>query len=454
VQKKLPCQYLCKLEKMHQKISKSMSFQILKKTTAEALLDQAVGVKGRYRIEVVSPERGTSYFPFGEGFRDNAILDAGLNAMAAGFAGGVHETGNAFYDGARLTNYIGKQAVAMYGSSDNPTVGGMTDLVAKLAETGTSQSGDSLAEPVRGGDTLAESFFVSDESQISGSGSITFTSTYDFYPVMAPTTVREAGFRTKGRTMSTDNVVFADPSDISQAKGVMFSRFVLPTAVTLNTTQFLRITYAFTINIPALITPQPITLSSGDFDASGSLRLVGTYASLFGTIDFSTGEANTPTSPAGTIMYNSSPDLYFNNDRIGFMPIIQSNMRDGASRATTSSTARMIAGSTNFSALNSAFVGGPVGVGRHGFQEGNVLSPIQIFNVASGGTDSRYREARYTFGVANPNTASQIGGILFNGTGHTSKGLFWKFDNNPIKEPTKTLAVTLRQTVTRSPIPA
>ena len=100
------------------------------------------------------------------------------------------------------------------------------------------------------------------------SGSRTFRKVYDFPFPSSGLTVYEMGVRTPfGGT------------------GI-FSRFVLPSPLYLQTTQFARLYYDFTVSCPAIVSGIPITgLPVGTVNPSGTMKLCGTFGNIFGSMD-------------------------------------------------------------------------------------------------------------------------------------------------------------------------
>lgn len=228
--------------------------------TREVEIGTETLIKGMWKIEVVCPN-GEIKKPLGDEWRPNLLMTRGLLSLA-----GVLD------DWQSIASLM---RVAQYGNrTNNPTDRGYNGGVVN--STWGSITNDTQLNGIFGwsgyssvgsaGNTVVDNYQI---------GSRTFTKTYDFLATPNMQTVKEiiitdynSGDRGTGR---------AD-SDI-------LSRFILPSPVVLEQYQFLRLTYALQVTIPAIVTPINIDVQSGDFNGLGQLKCIGQFYNIFGSMD-------------------------------------------------------------------------------------------------------------------------------------------------------------------------
>lgn len=231
--------------------------------TREVEIGTETFVKGMWKLEVVCPN-GEIKKPFGDEWRPNLLMRRGLQQLVGGLD--------------QHTTIASLMNMAMYGNvvtspTDRTFNSGIVGGPAYASITNDSQVGifgySSFSSVGAAGNTVTDNLTT---------GSRTFQKTYDFLATPNPQTVKEI--------LITDNVT-------SQARGSglaaadILSRFVLPSPVPLAQYQFLRLTYALQITIPAITAAGEINIDvqSGSFNGLGKLRCFGSFNNIFGRMD-------------------------------------------------------------------------------------------------------------------------------------------------------------------------
>jgi hypothetical protein len=413
------------------------------------IVDLGLGVKGQYKISVVT-ERG-KYYPLGEEWHDNLILDKGLDAVACGFTGGPKATttadniigtkGYEFHGGGKLSNWIGKNAVCMLGKNTTPPVGSHVDLLSKELETQ---------------DVVPGSFVASDSAEIQSTSTFWAQCAYAFPPRAEDHTYWELGMRTAG-TFNHLNTALFTTNDLNPSS-VAYSRIVLSRPLLLLAGQFVEVTFRLSINVPALTTPQVFNFVDPNGTISASCKLVGKIRDLFGSWDVD-GNENTDPAPTGLSPYYRGPyvpgmfpnfaHMFHDNTLNGMSPIVQSIFGVPDSFASRTAGAIMVQGVTSFPSFDSTFPGFTrVGKYVHGPRV-RLDSTDDCVHIPPIGYNNFYMTASYRFYGDNPVHPSTVNGILFNAACVNNKGLFVLFDSPRIKEPTQFWQIVLKQRAIR-----
>lgn len=186
------------------------------------------GLRGRYFFEIVRPD-GTVKRPFGEHWVENVVLNSGLEMM---------------FNGASPSNNIsdlwftGVMAYARVGTGNTPADQTQVALVNQVGATGNY---DTTGNSTSGN--------VSDAS-IDG----VLRRVFIFDPPSVNVNLNEVGV--SNSPILTEN---------------LFSRTVLPFTITIQTDEFLRLTYELQISIPGFL----VFGYSGGFTFDGEVRGCG-----------------------------------------------------------------------------------------------------------------------------------------------------------------------------------
>jgi hypothetical protein len=329
--------------------------------------------------------------------RKNLIVDTGIDLMMGQLVNTPDSNSTTNYG---IPNII---RAAGYGSSATPALVTDTALVALIDYTTTSTQ------------TCSYTFDTID-------GYAEYSRVYDFSAVTGTTIVNEIG-------------IFSFVPGSPAAN--MLSRVVLPSTVTLALGQFLRLTYSLRVSVPALVgSGSPIALASGTFDGSGQLKLVGKYQNIFGIMsslgvpDYTKLDSD-PAACAGWLM-------------------------SGSIRRTVGGylAAQMAPAGTVFPSVNTSISFTPVGTGAGLISSAAYSSGTVIGTYTANGQG--YLDITNTFPATNPAASTNIGGILFRATSAATyasstfkSGWFWKFNTTQLKEANNSLALNVRQTVSR-----
>lgn len=361
--------------------------QILKKNYVETATDVEIGLGGSWKVAVVDAATGHEHYPLGEEFRPNLILNQGLD-MFVGHAGQFFQSNSGHSSQAGTILGI---ATARCGTNNT---------AAAVAQTGLISQTQSTVTPTPG--------YACTSVRNVAAGSSTFTKSFDFSVVTSGSTLYEAA-------------ISADGTNSGGAGSRIFTRFTFAPSVTLVAGQFLRLIYALKCSIPATLAPIPVTLENGGFVGNGSIKAVGTFAELFGTL--TTNGLYQDSAWAG---------------QVGYMPA-------GWGGAGLQAQAYLLSSTADFPAVDTATSLTSEGVTIN--KSPNVTS---VAYVAGSGT----RALTYIFPAANPVADAVIGGILFNAGGvsggaRLTDGWLWKFDVPQTKHATKALVVNMTTTITR-----
>jgi len=341
-------------------------------------------IGGEYKVSIVDTNRGNvEFFPFGDTWHKNLILNRGLESFIVPYYVGIWgnrppslskifftNSGNGIFWGAST------------GTSAAAVVATQTGLQGTLRQTSTTNV-------VGSGLTI--------DDMVTGSRSMQVATQF------AATAVR----------ITDINEAVINSAFISSQSATPFSRFVFPSTITLEIGQYLIITYRITGSIPSIVTDIPVSVSSNGFDASGTIRTVGTYDNLFGGID-----ANGGSGIMGSCY-----------------PYVTSNY-PSYTNVAYSGTSYMLSATAAFPAAGSALSTSAVGTGVSMTASGNLYATPYV-------SGSKQSTINLMFPAGNPAATTNIGGILLNGTNGTSYGTMWKFNTPQAKDAGKVLVASL-----------
>lgn len=360
------------------------------------MLNLSPEFSGEWIVEVFDRSTGKTAFPFGNTFRKNTLLSVGIQEILHASYSLVH----GIYNFQTIPVFLAGGA-AIGGGSTPPTSSdtGMETLLQTSTTMLTSHREYSCKY---------------EDDVINGSRS--YTRVFDFAEFSNPTTIREAGLYS------------------TVLSNTYYSRFLFPVAINLLGNQNIRLIYKFTAKIAAIKTPISVSYgSSGGFDPSGQIKLVGNFNDVFGAMDSSGKpiiiDGDTPISCVVPFCETYHP-------------------HSGSSAAGVIPTAYWIKSGQPFSAVNSHASFEIVG---SGLSSGSVF----LSGFVSG---QNYRDCTYIFDGGNPDgTGDFVGGILFTNkilstNESENRDITWagwmlKFNEAQAKEAGKKLSITLRSYV-------
>lgn len=237
--------------------------------TREVEIGTETLVKGMWKLEVVCPN-GEIKKPFGDEWRPNLLMRRGLQQLVGGLD--------------QHTSIASLMNMAMYGNvisspTDRTFNSGIVGSPAYTSITNDTQVGifghSSFSSVGGAGNTVTDDL---------NTGSRTFQKTYDFLATPNVQTVKEILITDHGLTQSRGTGL---PTTVAWGSGDMLSRFILPSPVVLAQYQFLRLTYALQVTIPAITAAGEINIDvqSGSFNGLGKLRCFGSFNNIFGSMD-------------------------------------------------------------------------------------------------------------------------------------------------------------------------
>lgn len=201
------------------------------------------GVSGEYKIIVVK-QNGAITYPLGKKFHKNLILNSGLDML--------------FVNGA---------AGQGFGS------------VFTVCRAGTGNTAVNIAD-------------------VTLSNQVSFSTSFDAAAGANGTTIdtlasRAIHKRTFNFGVAASNVNYNEVgfSNNSSSVSNLFSRVILPATVTVLTGEILKVVYQLSCTLLQTTTGSEVTLSNGGFNGTGSIKCVGAYSSIFGSIAANGSEA-------------------------------------------------------------------------------------------------------------------------------------------------------------------
>jgi hypothetical protein len=375
---------------------------LLIKKWKEFEVETRAGFGGKWMVEIINAN-GTIEKPFGDKLRNNLITNSGID-LAMG-----RTTNAPNYKTTAPIAYTIPNIIRQAAYGNNPTPAQVTDTDLTVSRVLTS---DPDGNTVGAGDTSSAQDCTVEYD--TAAGFARFTRVYDFPIVTGDTFINDIGIYSQNSSSARN----------------LFSRMVLPFMITLTAGQFLRLTYVLQVNIPSLITPIPVTVTSGGFNGGGQFKLVGSYQNIFGTM-----------SDRGVPTYTLLDSAHA---RMGGWL-----MNGSVNTANTNrTTAHMVPALVDFPAVNSPLNFTQVGTTINSSSAGMVFG--------SYGTGQGYQDITYFFNAGNPTPTSNIGGIIFCSVTSATEvltnpkyGWYWKFNTTQEKDPNFILAINVRQSVVR-----
>lgn len=326
-------------------------------------------LKGRYRFEIHKQD-GSVELPFNGNWVDNTVVNSGVDMMFTAGTAGSSEYGFLVpITYCRLSNNDARPVVA-------------SDPSSWLLQFQQRQSNSYVASTVGGSATVNSVSYGSDSNWIWA----TFQRTFVFAPGGVDYNWNGVGVSNSGGNLD-----------------YLFSRVPLSPVVTVLGTEEFRVIYQLQVKIP--INSAATVLSSDTFNGDGSVRVIGTNAEIFGSIN-----ANGSSSGAG--LNSVAHILRGNGTPTGLL------LSNAAFPSTGSSIIPSYAGSSQADATASA-----------------VTAPTY----ATGNLHTDWTASWY----ANKPAALQnnVRSILL---GTTSAGIQWLMSANQTKSPAKRLDATFR----------
>lgn len=346
-----------------------------------------LGIGGTWNVSVVSGDSET--FPLGHDYKNNLILNYGLDVLAesksyCNVSGTNFNTIPAFlYADAAIGNGTG------IASGEDV---GLHNLI-------------SFSSGVKTGACSVEDSYTS--------GYRIYKKVYDFPYPASPISVSEIGVRTPyGGTG-------------------FFSRFLTTGGnINLQPTQFLRLYYNFKVTCSGITGAIPISMSTASITGDGNLKLCGRFDDIFGGM-------NSDGKPI--IVNGDSP-------RGSFMPYCEPFCVEvpGCTNECFG-TSYMVKTGIAFPSANSVISTEWIGARLE-----EALLSVSGHPYVSG---DFYRDITYKYEYTNPAASELFGGYLFTQTKtdreNTVDGWLWRFNNDQNKLNTKQQTIVLRQSVNR-----
>lgn len=314
------------------------------------------GVSGEYKIVVVSPD-GSIKYPLGDRFHKNLILNSGLDML--------------FGNGQAGQGFASVFTACRAGTGN--TAANIADVVLSN-QVSTSTSYDALAG--------ANSTTI----DTANSRSI-HKRTFNFGVAVSNINYNEVGFSNNSSSVSN-----------------LFSRVVLPATVTVLTGEILKVVYQLSCALLQTTTGSSVVLSNGGFNGAGSIRCIGAFASIFGTVNSN-----------GSETVNQAPDF------LGRL-----------------STAWLLTNAA-FPGINTALSPAYAGVSEPDSRSATAVGPY------TAGTF--FKDLTYVWTASVPaSTVATVRSVMFN---NVSNGSLWLFNTNQTKANTVSLTLVNRISWTR-----
>jgi len=361
---------------------------ILKRNYIEGEATVGASFGGTWKVAIVNASTGAVHHPFGDKFRHNLILNQGLDL----FVGSATYYNDSSVGGATAAHLVSTLSRAGVGTSTTAAANSQTGIQAGAVYTQTATSG-----------------FNHSTTDDTGAGSRTFVRSYDFAPVASPVTYNEA-------------VIEAQRQNIGALYA--YSRFVFPSGVSLVAGQFLRLSYALKITVPCIVTPINVTISNGGFTGDGTIKLVGTFNTIFGSL-------NSSTAVVGDNGYGWK----------NFLPFWNGNSTSGTGG---NNRLAMLSSAADFPAVG---VAPSLALATNSSHVPPASITTGVYTAGSG-----TRDASYLVAAGNPSATSTLGGLLLytdSASNRLTSGYLWKFTTPQSKADTKALVLGMRVTITR-----
>ena len=340
---------------------------------------------GRFRFEIHCPD-GTVKLPFGGEWVNNTVVDSGLNMLfnqpqASGTAGQIAGSGYGFLvpmTFCRLSEFDSRAVVP----ADTASWILQQQGVASALYTKSAPEITHVDYP----DPVNSVSYGSDTNWVWA----TFQRTYVFAPQGAP-----------------KNWVGCGVSYSSYNLDYLFSRIVLPATLTVLATEELRVIYQLKVAIPKNAAATGLT--SDGFHGTGSVQVVGSYASIFGGINANGTEVGSTTA-------NTMPHILRGNGTpTGYL------LTNNAFPAENTSITPTYAGASKADSETTASTPSTYTAGNF------------------------YRDFPLTWAANRPTaTESDIRSMFLGNSSTPTAGIQWLMDDHQTKSHTHTLTSTFR----------
>jgi len=237
----------------------------------ETFVENKMLVKGEWKIEIVHPNGEVSQ-PLGDKMRPNLIQDTGLRFLVG------HDRTAFSFDGS---------STAMVNAP------GIPDVISHA--TYSSSSANPTATNYRGNMLGTDGGWTSRNttntcSRVDIADGCVYTKVWDFNAVQTGQhTVREIGIGSRGSAICLRDGGWPSYTESGYGRPTLFnlfSRFVLPSNVVIDTYQFLRLTYTLQVSIPATVTPIEVpNITSGSFSTLGKMKCMGRFRDILGDMN-------------------------------------------------------------------------------------------------------------------------------------------------------------------------
>lgn len=363
----------------------------------EINLNPSISIGGSWNISIVR-DNGSEIFPFGKSMKKNMILNQGLDILAS----------NSYY-----TSYAGLNwnTIPAFLLGD-AVVGADSGMPLNPADTNLANQLQTSYITIPGQCKMTDNY---------SNGSRTFSKVYDFPKGNTQgLKIREIGVRTKfGFEINGQNV--------------LFSKFVLPQAISIGSEEWVRLFYDFTIKSDAIVNPISINLSSGTIDANGKLKLCGNYHDLFGDFDS-----------------NGNPFIRFGDSpQSSFMPYCDKFCVQDNCQTECVGTSYLVANIFIPTSPGSSIIS--EWTGERTDEDDGSLIPSAYTN------GSFYRDTTYIFKKGNPFQDKEFQAFLFtvrkSDRNNTIAGWLWELNNKQIKLKEKEIVIQIRQSMSRIDTP-
>jgi hypothetical protein len=332
-----------------------------KRKFVEGQVDLKTNISAKYNVQVLRMSRGgVIEKPFGDTWFPNVITNKAFDLMMG--------SGFGFISGFFTYATAGTGATA-------PAV---TDTSLTALWTGGGGSGYVSTKTGSGASTVNDTV----------GGTCTHTNSFDFAAAASGVTLNEVGMYT------------------SNSAGNLATHALFPSAVTLNTGDVLRLSYALTYSVPSTVTAIPVSLSAiNGFNISGNIKVIGPFQYIFGLLN----------TNGTTATGDNAPTLI---------------------NAQASSNIWLLSAPTTFPAVNT-------------FLSTTQLGSAVTASLGTYTNGSFTRNATHTWVPSNPaTTVSNVIGILTNNFGLNS-GMYLLLSAAQTKANTNTLTVVTSATLAR-----
>ncbi len=368
---------------------------------------------GEWKVEIVNKKNNNTYYPFGNCFYKNLLLDVGIVELLHANYHREHEvdisSGRSLYNFQTIPVFL-KGGAAIGSGTSIPKIND-TGLES-IKQTSTRLLSSHREHHCKTIDNLEK-------------GSRSYIRVFDFDTFNMDTVINEAGLY----------------SDILGGK--YYSRFLFPEEIYLTVDEYIRLIYRFTVRIKAISTPILVSghLNNG-FNPDGEIKLVGRFDDIFGAMN----------SLGDPIITRGDSALSCTVPFCERFPINNLELD-----TWVEPTAYWVHGDIDFPAANASLVIETAGrrLLSDSWQNENEVI-LSAFN-----ENNLYRDCTYIFNKDNPGSSGgdMVGGILFTNMimsssiakvrENTWAGWYLKFNVPQLKSAMNKITITIRSSIPR-----